>query len=249
MCAGRGLRAALCSAKVVGVFQRFTDGGRQVIVLAQSEARALGHLHIGTEHLLLGLLRQEHGVAAQVLATLGVELDEARAVVVRTLGEAERGRPLEYSVTRAGPIPFTPRAKKVLELSLREALALGHNLIDTEHVLLGLVREGEGVANHVLDEMCADAATIHDEIVSRLPPARRWRERRWGQWGPPSPARWEYRIERPDPPGELTPESLNGLGELGWELVSVLPAEMGGGLVFKRRVHVPPAPPAAAAEA
>jgi Clp amino terminal domain, pathogenicity island component len=140
------------------------------MVFAQEEARALGHDHIGTEHLLLGLIREQDGLAAQVLQSLGVPIEEARARVARDV-------PRAAEAVRADPrIPFTPRAKKVLELSLREALSLGHDWIGTEHILLGLVRENEGVAARVLLDFGADAETIRDGVVSRLsggpPPVR-----------------------------------------------------------------------------
>src|ERR1051325_4300664 len=114
----------------IGMFERFTDRARRVVVLAQEEARMLSHNYIGTEHILLGLIHEGEGVAAKALESLGISLEAVRAQV-----EAPSGH-----------IPFTPRAKKVLELSLREALQLGHNYIGTEHILLGLIREGEGVA-------------------------------------------------------------------------------------------------------
>lgn len=125
------------------MFERFTDRARRVVVLAQEEARILNHDYIGTEHLLLGLLSEGEGVAAQALAALGVALDEARAKVIEMIGEGSGG-PVK------GHIPFTPRGKKVLEMSLREAMKLGHNYIGTEHILLGLLREGEGVGAQVL---------------------------------------------------------------------------------------------------
>ena len=114
------------------MFERFTEKARQVVVLAQDEAQALGHNYIGTEHLLLGLLREREGLAARVLHSLDVTVEEVRAQVARIVGRGDE--------VRAGMIPFTPRAKKALELALREAQALGHNYIGTEHVLLGLVR-------------------------------------------------------------------------------------------------------------
>ena len=124
------------------MFERFTERARQVVVLAQEEARALKHNYIGTEHLLLGLLREEEGVAARVLDSSAISTEEVRAAVVRIVGTGEE--------VATGQIPFTPRAKKVLELALREALSLGHNYIGTEHILLGLIREDEGVAARIL---------------------------------------------------------------------------------------------------
>src|ERR1700675_2295674 len=123
------------------LFERFTERARQVVVLAQDEARRLNHNYIGTEHILLGLLREEEGLAARVLKSLDVTPEQVRAQVARIVGQG--------SETVTGQIPFTPRAKKVLELSLREALSLGHSYIGTEHVLLGLVRENDGVAARI----------------------------------------------------------------------------------------------------
>jgi ATP-dependent Clp protease ATP-binding subunit ClpA len=142
------------------VFERFTDKARQVVVLAQDEARALNHNYIGTEHILLGLLREKEGLAAQVLESLDITLEEVRAQVARIIGQGE--------VVAAGQIPFTPRTKKVLELSMREALALGHNYIGTEHILLGLMRENEGVAARILLDFDADAEKIQGEVIRML---------------------------------------------------------------------------------
>ncbi|HEX6702450.1 MAG TPA: Clp protease N-terminal domain-containing protein [Gaiellaceae bacterium] len=142
------------------MFERFTERARQVVVLAQDEARALKHNYIGTEHLLLGLLREEEGLAARVLDSLDVTVDEVRAQVARIVGEGDTVTP--------GQIPFTPRAKKVLELGLREALTLGHNYIGTEHLLLGLVRENEGVGARILLDFGADADKIRDEVIGML---------------------------------------------------------------------------------
>jgi ATP-dependent Clp protease ATP-binding subunit ClpC len=142
------------------VFERFTERARQVVVLAQEEARALAHNYIGTEHLLLGLLREEEGIAARTLESLGVTIEEVRAQVARIVGQGD--------VAETGQIPFTPRAKRVLELALREALSLGHNWIGTEHVLLGLVREGEGVAMQILRDRGVTAEQIRDAVVRTL---------------------------------------------------------------------------------
>ena len=142
------------------MFERFTDWARRVVVLAQEEARDLCHSYIGTEHILLGLLREQDGVAARALEALGISLDAARQQVQGIIGRGE-GMPV-------GHIPFTPRAKKVLELSLREALQFGHNYIGTEHILLGLVREGDGVAAHVLVDLGADLMTVRAEVVNLL---------------------------------------------------------------------------------
>jgi ATP-dependent Clp protease ATP-binding subunit ClpC len=142
------------------VFERFTERARQVVVLAQDEARDLKHNYIGTEHLLLGLLREEEGLAARALASLGVTLEETRAQVATIIGQGDE--------VATGQIPFTPRAKKVLELSLREALSLGHNYIGTEHVLLGVVRENQGVASRILLDLGADAEKIHSLVIQML---------------------------------------------------------------------------------
>ncbi len=139
------------------MFGTFTERARKVVVLAQEEARALGHNYVGTEHLLLGLLREEEGLAARVLEGLDVTLEEARAQVVRIVGRGDE--------VGEGQIPFTPRAKTVLELSLREAMGLGHNYIGTEHILLGLVRENEGVGAEILRDFDADPETIRREVV------------------------------------------------------------------------------------
>jgi ATP-dependent Clp protease ATP-binding subunit ClpC len=143
------------------VFERFTERARQVVVLAQDEARALGHNYIGTEHILLGLLREEEGLAARVLESLDVTVEEVRAQVKRLVGEGD-----EEIVT--GQIPFTPRAKKVLELALREALSLKHSYIGPEHILLGVVRENDGVAARILLDFGADAETVRNEIMRVL---------------------------------------------------------------------------------
>ena len=142
------------------MFERFTDRARQTVVVAQEEARRLGHDYIGTEHLLLGLLGEPDGVAAKALNQLGISLEATRARVESIIGRGS-GEP-------TGQIPFTPRAKKVLELSLREALQLGHNYIGTEHVLLGLVREGEGVAAQVLVQQGAGLAQLRKRVLALL---------------------------------------------------------------------------------
>ena len=142
------------------MFERFTERARQVVVLAQEEARTLKHNYIGTEHILLGLLREEEGLAARVLESLDITVERVRAQVVRIVGSGEE--------VTSGQIPFTPRAKKVLELALREALSLGHNYIGTEHILLGLVRENDGVAARILLDFDADAETIRNEVIRML---------------------------------------------------------------------------------
>jgi ATP-dependent Clp protease ATP-binding subunit ClpC len=142
------------------MFERFTERARQVVVLAQEEARTLKHNYIGTEHILLGLLREEEGLAARVLESLDINVERVRAQVVRIVGSGEE--------VTSGQIPFTPRAKKVLELALREALSLGHNYIGTEHILLGLVRENEGVAARILLDFDADSEKIRNEVIRML---------------------------------------------------------------------------------
>ena len=142
------------------MFERFTERARKVVVLAQEEARHFNHNYIGTEHLLLGLLREDEGVAARALASLNVTLDEVREQVESIVGYGEEGS--------GGQAPFTPRSKKVLELALREALQLGHNYIGTEHILLGLVRESEGVAARVLSNLDVDPDKVRREVVRML---------------------------------------------------------------------------------
>jgi Clp amino terminal domain, pathogenicity island component len=142
------------------MFERFTDRARRVVVLAQEEGRRLNHGHIGTEHILLGLLREGEGIAATALQSLGVSLEAARNSVERITG---RGTTLE-----SGHIPFSPRAKKVLELSLREALQLGHNYIGTEHILLGLIREGQGLAAQIMVQLGADLPRLREQTLSIL---------------------------------------------------------------------------------
>jgi ATP-dependent Clp protease ATP-binding subunit ClpC len=139
------------------VFERFTDRARRVLVLAQEEARLLGHGFIGTEHILLGLIHESEGLAAHALASLGISLDAVRDDVQRTTQRPSPGG--------GGSPPFTPRAKKLLEGALREALQLGHKYIGTEHLLLGLVREGEGAAVEVLQRLGADVPHVRAEIV------------------------------------------------------------------------------------
>ena len=142
------------------VFERFTERARKVLVLGQEEARLLSHNFIGTEHILLGLLRESEGVAGRALESLDIGLDAARQKVTEIVG------PGAQSMT--GSVPFTPRSKKVLELSLREALRLGHNYIGTEHILLGLVREGEGVAVRVLAELGAEPLRVTARVLELL---------------------------------------------------------------------------------
>jgi ATP-dependent Clp protease ATP-binding subunit ClpC len=142
------------------VFERFTDRARRVVVLAQEEARLLNHNYIGTEHILLGLIHEGEGVAAKALESLGISLEAVRNQVEEIIGHG--------GSAPSGHIPFTPRAKKVLELSLREALQLGHNYIGTEHILLGLIREGEGVAAQVLVKLGADLSRVRQQVIQLL---------------------------------------------------------------------------------
>jgi ATP-dependent Clp protease ATP-binding subunit ClpC len=164
------------------VFQRFSDRARRVVVLAQEEARLLNHNYIGTEHLLLGLIQEGEGVAAKALESMGISLEAVREQVEEIIG---RG-----SSPPTGHIPFTPRAKKVLELSLREALQLGHNYIGTEHILLGLIREGEGVAAQVLMKLGADLDRVRNQVVQLLT-------------GASSSSRETSQASEPTPPGNL----------------------------------------------
>ncbi|MEY4164715.1 MAG: hypothetical protein RL419_557 [Actinomycetota bacterium] len=145
---------------MVILFERFTDRARRVVVLAQEEARLLSHSYIGTEHILLGLIHEGEGVAAKALESLGISLEAVRAQVEEIIGQG--------GSSPSGHIPFTPRAKKVLELSLREALQLGHNYIGTEHILLGLIREGEGVAAQVLVKLGADLGRVRQQVIQLL---------------------------------------------------------------------------------
>ncbi len=142
------------------MFERFTERARQVVVLAQEEARTMKHNYIGTEHILLGLVREEEGLAARVLESLDVTVERVRAQVIRIVGSGEEAE--------SGQIPFTPRAKKILELALREAISLHHSYIGTEHILLGLVREDMGVAARILLDFDADAEKIRNEVIDQL---------------------------------------------------------------------------------
>ena len=142
------------------MFERFTDRARRVVVLAQEEAKMLNHNYIGTEHILLGLIHEGEGVAAKALESLEISLEAVREQVQEIIGQGQQAP--------TGHIPFTPRAKKVLELSLREALQLGHNYIGTEHILLGLIREGEGVAAQVLVKLGADLNRVRQQVIQLL---------------------------------------------------------------------------------
>ena len=142
------------------MFERFTDRARRVVVLAQEEARKLNHNYIGTEHLLLGLIRESEGVAAKALESLGISLDAVRQQVREIIGQGQQ--------PPSGHIPFTKRAKKALELSTRESMQLGHNYIGTEHILLGLLREGDGVAAQVLVKLGADLNLVRQQVIQLL---------------------------------------------------------------------------------
>jgi len=142
------------------MFERFTERSRRVVVLAQQEARTLNHDYIGTEHILLGLIREGAGVAARALESLGISLEAVRQQVLEIIGQGQEAP--------SGHIPFTPRAKKVLELSLREALQFGHEYIGTEHILLGLIREGGGVAAQVLVKLGADLNRVRQQVIQLL---------------------------------------------------------------------------------
>jgi hypothetical protein len=149
----------------LSMFERFTDRARRVVVLAQEEARMLNHDYIGTEHILLGLVREDGGVAGRALESLGITEEAARQQVREVTGRGQQDPP-------RGHIPFTPRAKKILQLSMREAIALGHAYIGTEHILLGLVREDDGAAVRVLNGLGADPARVRQQVI-RLVSARR----------------------------------------------------------------------------
>jgi ATP-dependent Clp protease ATP-binding subunit ClpA len=217
------------------VFQRFTERARQVIVLAQEEARALKHDYIGTEHILLGLLREKEGVAAGVLGSLEITVEGVRARVLQIVGEGEG--------VATGQIPFTPLSKKTLELALREALSTGHNYIGTEHILLGLVRENEGVAARILLDFDVEPQRIRDEIINTLGydvgsggKVRRWRRPRPVFGGVAAPHCWQYRVERQE---TIDEQHLNDLGATGWELVNAERSADGVELIFKRRGSMP----------
>src|SRR4051794_1903398 len=158
------------------MFERFTDRARRVVVLAQEEARMLNHNYIGTEHILLGLIHEGEGVAAKALESLNISLDAVRQQVEEIIGQGQ--------AAPTGHIPFTPRAKKVLELSLREALQLGHNYIGTEHILLGLIREGEGVAAQVLQKLGADLNRVRQTVIQLLSGYTGGKESAPGEQGP-----------------------------------------------------------------
>ncbi len=213
-------------------FDRFTPRARNVVTHAEKEAEALKHDAVGTEHILLGLLRERHGLAVRVLESLGIAAKDVRAQVKRSVGQGE--------TSRSGPRPFTPESKKALELSLREALALGHNYIGTEHILLGLIREKKGVAARVLGEFGADADKTRDAFI-RLVSAAPWAEPTFmagagrGQIEGP-PTEWEYRATELKGPATKWTEDLNAAAGEGWELLSLLQQGAGARAVFRRPV-------------
>jgi ATP-dependent Clp protease ATP-binding subunit ClpA len=184
------------------VFERFTKQARQVVVLAQEEARGLRHDHIGTEHILLGLLREEEGLAGRVLESLDVTHERVREQVVRIVGFGEQEPP--------GQIPFTPRAKKVLELGLRESLSLGHMSVDTEHILLGIVRENQGIAARIMLDFDADPEKIRNQVMRMLPATA------------PHPSGLT-----PDTPQWIAPGWLDGLAGLLNRLADEIRRELG----------------------
>jgi ATP-dependent Clp protease ATP-binding subunit ClpC len=205
------------------VFERFTERARQVVVFAQDEARRLGHPHIGTEHLLLGLFREEDGVAAVALRSSGLTLEAVRDDVVRIAGRGEG--------TPTGQIPFTPRAKRTLELALREAVGLQHNYIGTEHILLALARSPDSMAARVLLDAGADEGTLRGAVLAHIGgKAARSPDR-----PRPRASAWEYRMEEVGGADEISIEVLNALGADGWELTAALPSDARTQLFFKRR--------------
>jgi ATP-dependent Clp protease ATP-binding subunit ClpC len=203
------------------MFERFTERARQAIVLAQVEARGLKHNYIGTEHLLLGLLREEEGLAARALSSFDLTVWEVRAEVARIVGQGDE--------VEGGQIPFTPRTKKVLELSLREALELGHDYIGTEHLLLGLLQEGEGVAVRILVSLGATPAAIRDELLRTLSGARvemRARPR----------LNWEYAVRTLEGATESWPQQLTAWRGEGWELRAIVEEDDAHRALLERRV-------------
>jgi Clp amino terminal domain, pathogenicity island component len=206
-------------------FDQFTDRARRAISLAQEEARALNHGYVGTEHFLLGLMRVEDGVAARALAKLGLRLEDARARVVAIIGRGEE--------TPMPPIPFTPRAKKVLELALRESLSLGQGYVGTEHLLLGLGREAEGVAARILLDLDAGPERVREAVTSVLATAPTV-EVFPGAEDEISFARWEYRVIPLEGSAEAWSEQLNATADEGWELCDVRGTGAEQKAVFRR---------------
>jgi ATP-dependent Clp protease ATP-binding subunit ClpC len=205
------------------MFERFTERARHVVVFAQEEARGLGHPHIGTEHLLLGLFREENGVAAVALHSSGLTLETARDDVVRIAGRGEG--------TPTGQIPFTPRAKRTLELALREAIALQHNYIGTEHILLALARSPDTTAARMLLDAGVDESALREAVLADI-------GRKTGPGADRPPSRsvgWEYRVEDVAGADAVSVDALNALGAAGWELSAAIPGDGRTQLIFKRR--------------
>jgi ClpA/ClpB-like protein len=197
------------------MFERFTDRARRVVVLAQEEAVGLNHNYIGTEHLLLGLIREREGVAAKALESLGISLEAVRAQVEEIIGQGQSAP--------TGHIPFTPRAKKVLELSLREALQLGHNYIGTEHILLGLIREGQGVAAQVLVKLGADQPRVRQQVVQLLSGSEAVAERLVVREQRPSVVGGPGIFRQPEPPElvKVVPLAHEVVRRPGWRLMLI----------------------------
>jgi hypothetical protein len=217
------------------MFKRFTERARQVVVQAQQEANAWNHDYLGTEHLLLGLLREGGGIAAKVLAQLEITVEDVRAQVERIDGRGDKAT--------GGQIPLTPCAKKALELSLREALALHHNHIGTEHILLGIRRERDGVGGRILADFDADLATIRAkvlELLERTPPETPEAVPRLE----PSlrqPSSWLFHVATwPTRDAADLTTQLNELGAQGWQLAAVVPAAEQFQWVFQRPIPTQP---------
>ncbi len=147
------------------MFERFTEKARRVVILAQEESRELGHDHIGTEHLLLALVREQEGIAGQALSETGITLDDTRKKVEELVGRGEPEPKRRSGKRWRRHVPFTPRAKKTMELALREALGLGHNYIGTEHLLLGMLSLGEGRGSETLAELAADPTQLRENLL------------------------------------------------------------------------------------
>ena len=208
------------------MFERFTERARQVVVLAQDEARALKHNYIGTEHILLGLLREEEGLAARVLESLDITVEEVRAQVARIVGQGDE--------VTSGQIPFTPRAKRVLELGLKEALALSHGYIGTEHILHGLARENEGVGARILLDFDADAEKIRSEVFSALSgTGRRAQPKRTGG---SDTSRWEYEVKTLEGGSDTWAQQLTTWRLDGWELLAVVTEGNDRRAIVERRI-------------
>ena len=204
------------------MFERFTERARQVVVLAQDESRALKHDYIGTEHLLLGLLREEEGLAARVLESFELTVEEVRARVARVVGQGNE--------PTTGQIPFTPRSKAVLEASLREAIALGHNFIGTEHVLLGLASQEDGVAVEILRDFDVDGENIRAELMRLLGgPGRRELAS--------DPLRWEYGVRTLEGPTETWPDQLTAWRREDWELLTIVEEDGKPRALLERRIR------------